>query len=183
MQPANVFEIHVTVKSDSDDFNSICKELNVKPLRLSLQNKSGEVIEQQVMTSSTFKGGDPLSEAERIVARLGDSVVRIKIESPPYYLGEPITKEYWESHIKVQTSVDIGYFVEKYDLYLSKNNHKQSTQIITLRGYNTKQEFLDKHESLILEMTKAGIDVDDKEVERVIYDTNFNHDFNWLDNE
>lgn len=115
------FEIHITINAEKnsytgnlslDLFKEDCSKINVKPIVLDLEMKSG--ILKDVMTSSKHFGDNrsAYEEAKRISSeldRLGYRVLREKIETVPWHpaaprfnTGEPIPNGcYFESHIGV----------------------------------------------------------------------------------
>lgn len=110
------FEIHITVKADTDieKFKSVCASINVKPILLDLQLNNNKIM-KDLMTSSIHIGGNRsvVTEMERIENGLknnGYEVIRSKIETVPWHPMAPgynNVKEmpkgsYFECHIPIR---------------------------------------------------------------------------------
>ncbi len=165
------YEIHVTVESaDKKQFIQVCNSLNVKPIFLALQNRSGETKLHDVMTSSVHIGSDQsaLLELERIAGGLtvmGLNVVRRKIETVPWHPAAPSVVNgvfnmpagcYFESHLNViikaespaefdRKRKDLKGVAEQHGAHLSKNVFKEFsptefTLMMTLRSYVVQRE-------------------------------------------
>jgi NTP pyrophosphatase (non-canonical NTP hydrolase) len=203
------FEIHITV-SDKDgeidekfieDFKKSCEELNVKPISLDLENKSGERI-KDVMTSSKFYGDNRTvyEEIERITLGLeyrNFKVVRKKVETVPWHPGAPTKGNdkmpnncYFEAHIGCIISADekdkLSKFAKTYNAHLSKNAFKniedgKFVNMVTLRNYKCTNEYFENEVSHFRgELVREGFHLEKIITEFCIYDTKISHDYLWL---
>lgn len=190
------FELHITVSevADAEKFKTDCKNLEVKPIFLALQDLQGKAVLNDVMTSSVFLGDNrgTFCEMERIasgLSSLGYQVVRTKIETVPWHPAAPSSINgvnlmpigcYFESHLGVMvetTSAESEALTRKtlsslalqHRAHLSKNLFKQIdenvfTVMITLRSYENTRE---RFESSILDL-KAALLAAYFKVEKVI---------------
>ena len=202
MDLANTYEIHVTVKTDDlMHFRRQCERLQVKPIILDLQDHQGLGVMQDVMTSSKYKGKEPLDHANNLKSRLeyrGFEVLRVKIETTPFHSCVPTvanglqvnTPNYFESHIRVYTLPKrlpaLRTYAASKGVHVSQNILKKDTRggvwiLATLRAYTG---VLEEFQATVVNFTAgvpvSGYDVDKVEVEYVIYDTNTNHDHLWI---
>lgn len=189
------FELHVTVHSaPADKFRSVCEQLGVKPIFLALQDRTGETVLEDVMTSSVTFGDNrkAVEELERIADGLADAglnVVRKKIETVPWHPAAPSEKNgvavmpqggYFESHLNVIVeAADEEQAQEKRrvladiaragDAHLSRNVFKKLsdtafTVMMTLRSYDGTREAFD----IKRDWLAGALDVNDFKVEKVI---------------
>ena len=203
------FEIHITVSANEGEideefiyhFKNACKDLNVKPISLDLENNFGEKI-KDVMTSSKIYGDNRTvyEEIERITLGLEHrrfKVIRKKAETVPWHPGAP-TKEsdnmpkncYFEAHIGCIISLDekerLSELSKLHNAHLSKNAFKtiengKFVNMITLRNYKcTTSQFEKEVINLKCELEKEGFKLEKIITEFCLYDTKISHDYLWL---
>lgn len=189
------FELHVTVESaPADTFRQVCDALQVKPIFLALQDRSGETVLEDVMTSSVFFGDNrqALDELERIASGLsaaGLTVVRRKIETVPWHPAAPSEKNgvatmppggYFESHLNViveardaeearEKREELAGIARAGHAHLSRNVFKKLsdtafTVMMTLRAYDGTREAFDVKRDWLA----GALDVSGFKVEKVI---------------
>jgi len=110
------YEIHITVENvECEHFKKVCNEIGVKPIILDLQSRAGNVLLEDVQTSSVLFGNNQKAYAEvervnRALTEAGISVVRSKIETVPWHPAAPSSQFgpetmpkdcYFESHLAV----------------------------------------------------------------------------------
>lgn len=90
------FEFHITVRTNNiENFKAVCGLAGVKPIVLSLQDRQGKQVMEDVMTSSTIIGqsnAEAYAEMERIAGVFAShniEVVRKKIETVPWHPAAP----------------------------------------------------------------------------------------------
>lgn len=207
------YEIHVTVQTNcTERFKARCKELGVKPIILDLQKKSGDVL-CEVMTSSTLSTYDKtVNEAKAEMLRISMglavdkehfTVIRAKIETVPWHPMAPsehngkfhFEGSHYETHfgviIKSQEDVlALCMFAESHKLHLSKNAIKRFddgsfVQMATFRSYTAlKEDFELIVDSITRGIYGLGLTLEKTpKIEFAIYDTNADHDAEWLSGE
>ena len=203
------YEIHVTVKNPNISlFKDICHKIGVKPIVLDLQNKQGDVVDGDVMTSSKISTDNKgaLAECERIVNELsvnGFSVVRQKIETVPWHPAAPrlidynvigsMPKDcYFECHFNVITTNDkldhLTNLCEDMGCHRSRNILKKHddnlvTIMVTKRDYNTTYEKFKKDIDIIESyFERHSYNIEKTIIEFSVYDTKIDHDASWLKN-
>lgn len=190
-----MYEIHVTVRTnDVDGFRAACDLIGVKPIVIDLQDIKGKTVFHDVMTSSTIEyrgGSEANAKMESIVEELcslGFEVARAKIESSPSVPGVPL---YWESHIRVNLANSdlkkLRAFAYTQDVHVSRNIFKKLENdrvymMLTSRVYIdiTRGSFKKKIENILADLILAGFEYDKVEIEKVVYDSNMNHDKSWI---
>jgi hypothetical protein len=165
------YELHLTVKEAVPAvFRHDCAALGVKPVFLALQDRGGQDLMSDVMTSSTHFGNNAtaLVELDRIADGLsatGYAVVRRKIETVPWHPMAPSSVNgvakmpdggYFESHMNVILQAPSEAAIEAqrtllqglatlHGAHLSRNVFKQisptaCTVMLTLRSYVDTRE-------------------------------------------
>jgi len=204
-----LYEIHITVNAetgiDIEEFKKDCKDANVKPIVLALQNQTGEKVMNDVMTSSKLFGhnGEAFDEMKRISNFLfekGYNVIREKIEAAYWHPKAPFkefgdTKMpencYFECHFGVNCNDEVlpilSEIAKETDSHLSKNAFKVNddgsyTIMLTYRSYTQMYEDFRAQLDYILSLLKKDrFSVEKEVVEFSIYDTKINHDQKWLE--
>lgn len=203
------FEIHITVKNDSniDKFRETCILLGVKPILLDLQEQNGEqIILKDLMTSSKKYGNNQeiYNEMRRISVGLRDAgfeVLREKIETTPLHPQAPSDNDinkftgmkpgnYFESHIGVilhkQRKPQLITIAEKWGAHFSKNAFKvydenTSKQMITFRStQDTFESFKCMIRNITNDLDEAKFEYEKPIIEYSIFDTKQNHDKTWI---
>jgi len=199
------FEIHITVKdAHKDEFRAMCKRIEIKPIILHLQNNDGQIVFDDVMTSSVYIGNNTgaLHEAERIAGILDVNhfeVVRKKIETVPWHPAAPTEDNgyimpkdcYFESHLQVVCAdtddCDILMDIAKANnAHLSQNIYKvreDGSEIImlTYRLYEgTVENFSTGLKRITDDLTSYDFEVGKVITEFSIFDTKVSHDESWL---
>lgn len=196
-------EAHDKLKQEAiDDFKEACKEINVKPIVLDLEN-SGESVMKDVMTSSHHMGNNTSTflECNRISSQLencGFKVVRRKIETVPWHPAAPVNYGdkmpedcYFEAHIgcliKPELKPSLERIANLHNAHLSRNYFKKLedgkfVNMITLRSTGGVFENFEAR----LDELKKDLDENKFQYEKVItefsiYDTNVSHDYKWLE--
>lgn len=196
------YEIHITVEATSDleAFKAACARLKVKPILLDLQVAHQSI--PHLITSSRFTGGDldAYIESQRIhlgLAEAGFSVIRRKIEAAPWHPMAPTRAnglvlkpgQYFECHIPVDMSPPYRRDVLQklgslLGLHVSRNAFKvydkRTTYMCTLRQATVLEDFTDKVEHALKHITLCGFDIGKVITEFAIYDSNVDHDAQWL---
>lgn len=203
------YEIHITVSAKEGEidnefiehFKTACQELNVKPISLDLENKSGESL-KDVMTSSRFIGDNRsvYEEVQRIKNGLEYrrfKVVREKVETVPWHPGSPkksgdkMPKNcYFEAHIGCIISEEqkeqLNFITKSHNAHLSRNAFKKLedgkfVNMVTLRNYGgTKNDFDCDVKTLSSKLKSNKISFEKIITEFCIYDTKVSHDYLWL---
>lgn len=196
------YEVHITVDpTNLDRFKSDCKELNLKPLLISLNETDTDT---QLMTSNKYshEGHSQLfwkdlhTELNRIskimTFEYGYKIQRLKVEINPNSLDSFLLRQckYLESHLrfKLNKSSEVLFrlFAESNDLHLSKNKFKELPndeyyQMGTLRTKNLDlKSFMNTLDKISGEV---GFLCDKVEIEACILDTNEALDNQWLKTE
>lgn len=203
------YEMHVTVEqAQKGAFKEACASLStektrVKPIILDLQNKQGDNVFIDTMTSSTFVGDNNSAyhEMKRIsdgLAAQGFKVIREKIETVPWHPAAPSKVDgnsnmpkdcYFETHFGVRTSDEhlsqLREFAESRNIHLSRNIFKslgngEFTIMLTYRDYDTVYEDFKDHVEQIETDLKRNFAVEKTIVEFSVYDTKISHDSSWL---
>jgi len=196
------YEIHITIEKPKNIelFKETCKNIGVKPIIIDLE-KGDDVIMSDVMTSSVHYGDNQsaLAEAERIAGHLWKfQWLRTKIETVPWHPAAPSMKNdlqmmkgnYFESHLRIVTTLDRRPFLQKIAIdngaHLSRNFFKKINEneyiiMMTLRKYNDVSEVFTKKVHALNEFLELhNFEVDKVEIEFAIYDSNDQHDSNWI---
>ena len=203
------YEIHVTVRTnDVERFQDVCNELGVKPIILDLQKKSGDVL-CEVMTSSKISTHDKtVVEAKAEMVRIcvlltksGFDVIRSKIETVPWHPLAPSEhngQSHFEgSHFETHFGVVINYsedvdnlkkIAEQFKLHWSKNILKRRPdgsyiQMVTYRSYDkVSEDFSLLVDQILKTMYSKHLTLEKlPKIEFAIYDTNHEHDLNWIE--
>lgn len=199
------YEIHITVdlkksERDVDQFKNVCRAYDLKPIIIELE-KNGENIMNDVMTSSVHFGDNnsAIYAAESLVAILRTYNLftsRVKIETVPWHPAAPIGDDempensYFESHLRIVTTLERKWELEEiansYDVHLSRNFFKKISDdeyiiMMTMRDDDTNYEsFKTEIEHLKKILIEENFLVDKTEIEFAVYDTNVNHDIEWI---
>jgi hypothetical protein len=199
------FEVHITVKPDNvERFKDVCKELNIKPVLLDLQNHKTQTIMKDLMTSSTYKNNfkEVWNHISIIVKKLEISkfeVLRVKVETIPSHPLAPQTSLdkmpkdcYYESHIGILLSNDedenkADFLSKSLRCHLSRNAFKkhqdgrQSIKMLTYRKYDgTSQEFINHVSNICNQLTEQSLHYEKVIHEFACYDSNDHHDQAWI---
>lgn len=198
------YEIHVTVEkpADIEAFKTACREIEVKPIVLDLENNAQSVM-IDVMTSSHYFGDNRGSyeETKRISNHLiskGFNVLREKIETVPWHPAAPDSHFkkmpencYFEAHVSVMCTKDtkqkLDLIAGAHGAHLSRNFFKKIdndtfVNMITLRTYSGPFSAFDSRvKSLCMELDERKFAYEKVITEFAIYDTKVSHDFKWLD--
>lgn len=199
------FEIHITVKdAEKDRFREVCKQHEVKPIILHLQDNDGKTMFDDVMTSSVFFGTNTgaIKEANRIaqvMERNHIEVVRKKIETVPWHPAAPTEDNkynmpkdcYFESHLQVVCTDTEDYDIlmdiaKANEAHLSQNIYKKredDSEIIMLTYrlyYGTFENFSVGLKRIEDDLAIYDFDVGKVVTEFSIYDTKVSHDESWL---
>lgn len=199
------YEIHITIEeAGQDEFLSVCKNLDVKPIVLALH--AGDEFIKDVMTSSVYMGSNSGAyiEMERIskgLAKAGFKVLREKIETVPWHTAAPSRKYgnlempkdcYFESHLGIKmTGCDkektlLEEVCKSLDCHLSRNFFKKRddgsfTIMATYRKYNgVSEDFISSVKAISSELNSLGFNVEKVITEFSIFDTRVSHDYNWI---
>lgn len=199
------YEIHITVRTNNiENFKKACLSIGVKPIVLELQNQSGGMVMQDVMTSSVIVGDNKTSfnEMNRIADALLENdfeIVRKKIETVPWHPAAPSTRHidpimpkncYFEAHIGVICSdtirENLKQIVVNNDAHLSKNVFKKIDEenykiMVTKRSYTGSIE--DFNNNLVVlkdDLINGGFVLDKIITEFSVYDTKIGHDSSWI---
>ena len=202
------YEIHVTVNltnvADGEIyfFKEACSKINVKPIILDLQDRTGGSVMGDVMTSSQHIGNNRTAyeEAMRIKDSLdlfGMHVVRVKIETVPWHPAAPTTSDqeipqycHFETHIPVhireQDIHELRPICEDLSLHLSRNIYKRNADgtVVIMTTFRstafTSAEFQQHAQYLRDQLAVGGFVLGKSVVEFCIYDTKNSHDASWL---
>lgn len=181
------YEIHITVKH-TPHFKNICDALNIKAITIEL-NTSHHLDD---MTSVKFFGTDveALSEVDRIKYLLqanGCVVIREKIETVPWHHLAPQTndcvghKNYFECHLNIHTNDRlILKMIMPPNTHISKNTTKKDTLMVTYRNYTNRHKFESELADIKNKLLMHKYIIDKEIIEFVLYDSNVQHDNNWL---
>lgn len=203
------YEIHVTVNAengiDVEQYKKDCKNIGVKPILLELQNQSGSIVMDDVMTSSKIYGnnGEAFDEMKRISNSLkekGYNVIREKIEASYWHQKAPFKEDgdrimpegcYFECHFNVlcdnEKMAELSRIAKENNCHLSKNIFKKLddntfTIMLTYRSYTDMYEDFENNINTIKNiLTSSNFKVEKEIVEFSIYDTKLAHDSKWLE--
>lgn len=194
------YEVHLTVANilDRNEFKAHCDSLNIKPIFLHLHALNSKL--NDIMTSSIFDGDD-ISVKEYSMSlynkltNYGYNIIRIKIETPPYHHLCPtesnglihLTHNYYETHIPVVVN-DINNLItlcHNNDVHVSKNifkkYHDGEVYMVTLRNKCSLEKFIIKLDIIKHLLIDNGYTILKKHhIEFCLYDSNVDHDNNWI---
>ncbi|MDD5151762.1 MAG: hypothetical protein PHC28_15005 [Flavobacterium sp.] len=169
------FEIHITVDyQQKDKFVEFCEKSGIKIIDIDMDVMS------DIMTSiKVFCTADEAIQLANIKAIWfafeGFSIERIKVEAEKSYPGDFL---YIESHLKFVGKLTNK--IEKTNL-ISKNRKNPTYHLITFRENKLFDIFEASIYNKIQELESFGLCLVDKiEIEKVIFDSNPEHDTNWL---
>ena len=198
------FEIHVSVsnKSKYSDFVEACKTIGVKAISLDLKDTTEKTVLDEIMTTSKMVGNNKQAydEVERISTELtaaGFEVVRKKIETvswhpaAPKILGNKKMPKgcYFETHIEILVNmVNAGCLagaLTHWKASLSYNKNKapedgSKKALITIRDYKSFETMDEVSKNLHEYLTISGFKPSKPLIEYALYDTNPNHDKEWI---
>jgi NTP pyrophosphatase (non-canonical NTP hydrolase) len=210
------FEIHITVDMNTTDanyellnknFNSVCTQVQAKPIRLDLQNNNGDKVMHDIMTSSRHMGTNrsAYEESERVCAHLttaGYNVVRTKIETVPWHPAAPQNEGdimpkhcYFESHVGIVipqhdtlsnlSKIALKDIADHHNAHLSSNIFKklvdgQSVIMLTYRAESDFKTFDANMKLLLAELDMAEFQYQAPIMEFSVYDTKVHHDAEWI---
>jgi NTP pyrophosphatase (non-canonical NTP hydrolase) len=187
-----------------EDFKRACAMIGVKPLLIDMHNTMGKTIMLDTQTSSLHMGDNTsaITEVRRISKSLkagGFTVVREKVETVPWHPAAPsavhknpiMPKDcYFEAHFNIvvtdKTLADLRSREAAYDFHLSRNAFKRisATEFVmmaTKRNYvGTYEAFKTECEGLVQNLERDGFVVPKTISEFSIYDTNVEHDQEWI---
>lgn len=205
------FEIHITVKLplmhlyEIQRFQDDCKSIDVKPIVLDLQGKSGNTVMDDVMTSSKHFGTNASAyraamEVRTSLFKMGYKIERVKIETVPWHPAAPkmLAKDmppncYFEAHIPVTLRDGeqdhlrrILHDEGRNHVHMSKNTFKKnedgtSVVMLTLRRTDCTASVFD-YEVKALQRTLivTGWQTGKVHTEFAVYDTKVSHDTAWI---
>lgn len=187
-----------------DEFKAACAEIGVKPLLIDLHNNMGKTIMLDCQTSSVHMGDNTsvITEARRISAALaqkGFTPIREKVETVPWHPAAPSTAHanptmpkdcYFEAHFNIVVDnpklVALRQRESIYGVHLSRNAFKRisDTEFVmmaTKRNYaGTYEQFKAECDDLVELLTRDGFTVPKTITEFSVYDTNIEHDAEWI---
>ncbi len=190
------FEIHITVKeAELGQFEIDCGELGVKPIVLDLYTSDTTILD--IMTSSRFIGStrDVTAYTKNLGRELrarGYNVVREKIETVPWHPAAQIKPQrpsaYFEAHIAFKGSdpEKLRSFASKNNIHLSRNAMKKGDDVVMMGTYRvdatdiTSQDFNDHVIKLCEFASEHGFEIKKPHTEYSLFDTNQNHDGEWV---
>lgn len=200
------YEIHLTVQSaEVNSFKSICSKAGVKAVLLDLQNKNGDLVMKDLMTSSTHIGSDSSvwEELRRIESFLHANnlkVIRRKIETVPWHPWAPcnskalkviLNNSYFESHLAIEctktTQRKLQELAKELKCHLSRNVFKRTDSdkfILMLtyrRGDIPYEEFAALLQNIQNRLAESEFRVDKTIVEFALHDSKIEHDKEWID--
>lgn len=195
-------ELHVTVHPETTDpelFSQACKDLGVKAHKIYNETPHGELT-IDYLTGSEFYGrsSQVFAEMGRIAAGLGSSglhVVRQKVETTPWHPMTPKTSldrldtgQYFECHFTLPDLPTIHGFKfmnwGNVPFLISTTDNKKKAGLVfaTMRHYiSTAGEFCDNVEKIHEALTWQIGEVAMPTVEFSLYDSNPDHDKDWID--
>ncbi len=187
----NHYEIHLTVRTNEiERFRQTCADIRVKPIVIDLQDKAGNTLFHDVMTSSTVKGNPndwkyTVGLVSNQLQTAGFDVVRRKVEESPY--NDPLGKSlYYESHVRVKTvRTQVSKLRQVSGLFhVSRNIFKVLEgdavyMMLTYRDTCSFEEFAGRLAAAKMVLDLEGFEYDKVEIESVIYDSNLEHDRVW----
>lgn len=205
------FEIHITVKLplvhnfEIEKFQETCKKINVKPIVLDLQGRSGNSVMDDVMTSSKHFGTNTsaYSEATRIRSELtnhGYDIIRVKIETVPWHpaapqrCGDRMPQNcYFEAHVPVTIHpADEPAFrtrISQFRLqtHASRNTFKvlDDGRKVIMLTYRMYDDWAQQFQHNVKKLTEYIESIRCCEIGKVhtefsIYDTKVSHDTSWI---
>jgi hypothetical protein len=186
--------------ADIERFRAFCGAINVKPIILDLQDRTGTTVLTDVMTSFRLTGGvmnalDDATATAFMLETAGFNVVRIKIETTPTHpyaealdTGSPMpVGSYFEAHVPVTVPEDqVPLLHTTPGAHVSKNVFKRPAKglvqvMLTLRGYTTLDQFNADLDCAIQHLKKHDLTICEKvEIEFCVFDTNTAHDKEWI---
>ena len=184
------FEVHVTIQNAEGEEQRLvefCKGRdNIKPVLIDLDGTGHDL-----MTSSrkTCEDGDYKTFANTITRLLvfnNFKILRLKVESDLEDTPEE-AEFYYEAHVRVDgSSYDDPKLValcKEHKAHKSRNLFKEAdtkTQMITIRDGN-KTSFNKRVDAIIEALEKSYFRVGEKvEREYCVFDSNVNHDIEWI---
>lgn len=181
-----VYEIHITVDK-SEGFLEACNEIGVKAITLDL----GEGVEQQVMTSSTYKDTDVFNELYSQQAHFlenGFEVKRMKIETVPWHpvAKNPNETQYFETHFGIEfphNRAILKELAKNNDCHFSRNLMKigeRKRQMMTFRSYGSFEEHEEKVSEIKKNLLNIKYKIDRVVTEFALYDSNISLDKEWI---
>lgn len=197
-------EIHITVNDYeriSADSLEGWEDFKYTHIVLSKGNSPSQKMITKRVNDSLGSAYKICQNASKALARMGYSVVRKKIEVPPWSRLAPITKEdvnfnhggcYFESHIKMiigdneQAIENFTKIAEYCGAQLSRNAFKETKngvceRFITQRSYNCDMAENQRNLSrLLYYLVNWNQDILEIEKEYVVYDSNLGLDYGWL---
>jgi hypothetical protein len=198
------YEFHLTIKDvNKDDFINYCKEINVKPILLQLQNNKNVVVLNDTMTShhkllsNDKEAFEELQRVKSLLVEKGFKVIREKIEAD---INHPDLTEtflidnnsnYFETHFNIRLSEERRELLQnialKYSCHFSRNifkqiNDKEYTIMLTYRKYTgTILEFQEDLSKIEADLKNNSFSVEKIIVEYSIYDSQEDWDKKWLE--
>lgn len=187
-----------------EEFKAACVSLGVKPLLIDMHNHMGKTIMLDCQTSSVHVGDNTsvMDEVRRIVAGLKDKgfvPIREKVETVPWHPAAPSVAHsnpvmpkdcYFEAHFNIVVDDEklskLRSREEMYGVHLSRNAFKRisDTEFVmmaTKRNYDgTYEQFKAECDDLVETLTHDGFDVPKTITEFSVYDTNIDHDADWI---
>ncbi|MEK6882914.1 MAG: hypothetical protein AABY22_25040 [Nanoarchaeota archaeon] len=200
------YEIHITVEPKNKSvelFKQDCLTCGVKPILLDLHTKQNNLIMKDLMTSSVVHANSVdsiINEATKLselLKTLGYSVLRLKIEAPPWHPLAPTknnkivlnnNQNYFESHLNIMCDNSnkelLTIIAKNHKAHRSTNAFKvyenNFTMMITLRDKENYLEiFQENLNKLKTEIMLNGFLLEKEIVEFCIFDSNENHDSVW----
>lgn len=187
-----------------EEFKAACGEIGVKPLLIDMHNTMGKTIMLDCQTSSVHIGDNTsaITEVRRIASALrehGFKPIREKVETVPWHPAAPSTAHknpvmpkdcYFEAHFNVVVD-DAKLAVlrsreQVYGVHLSRNAFKRisATEFVmmaTLRNYDgTYEQFKSDCDNVVEILQRDGFTVPKTITEFSVYDTNIEHDAEWI---
>lgn len=188
------FEFHHTVKITSEEdinkFKVTCSELKVKPILVGMTSGVQDLMTSARMLGSINDAYTYLKELSGQLSSRGFQVIREKLETVPWYLENdvPGTSQYFECHYQVPVDESTDYeklasICKTNNAHLSRNLFKVfktgGIQMITIRNYNSKDEFQNSSNKLLHELSDISNKIS-MEQEFVVLDTNLSLDDHWI---
>lgn len=170
----NSSHYHITVKCTANELEHISKLVKGKPTSIDLYKDSKSQIDRMITKyhrSLSVLKQRAFSDIEKIQG-LGFQVARLKIEEVvPEILESDVGKyHYLEGHIKIKSNVELKHID---GFILSGNNAKTNT-----RFYNFRVRTLEDYHKVVSGFNQIE-NIVETEFERVILDTNEQHDRWW----
>lgn len=196
------YEFHLTVKNvNKDDFVQFCRDIDVKPILLELQNKENVTILNDTMTSHyklLNNDSEALKELYRVkdlLVKQGFNVVRDKIEADINHPDLTDTffidnkDKYFETHFNVLSddirSKKLQEIALRNNCHFSRNVFKkvgnQYTIMITYRKYTGNViQFKEDVSKIEKDLFNNYFKVEKIVVEYAMFDSKEDWDKNWL---